>query len=240
MAIDGSIVYLEQIALYRILRVLPQEDTSVKDLSLRGLLQGVGVAQSCITDLIRCLDQNGYLLVSGATSLMVYRGVSPVPDDEMFEVTGNLVESFHSQSGYEDRSFLSKAGMSSSLGYYKEPGVPFSAMDRDGRVRVKSAALAKRGGDAILSESSRMREAIESRPEPAIGMSVYYFDNDVLKVGVISKIEARLSTTLTVDSLVYTVTNRELHTESIAYNVFTTRDALEEWFRNRVESLGEL
>ena len=84
------------------------------------------------------------------------------------------------------------------------------------------------------------REEIESRPEPTIGMSVYYFDNDVLKVGVISKIEARLSATLTVDSLVYTVTDRDLHTESLTNNVFTTRGELEGWFRKRVESLGEL
>lgn len=242
MAIDDSIVFLEQVSLYRILRMLPDKDTRVRDMSIRGIMRDAGIAQLYVTSLIKCLNNEGYLFISGTGAAMTFRGADAVSDSEMDKVTYDLCCVFHSMPGYEDRTFLSKLGLSGNKLYSQEHGVPFGGVRSSlsaPRVKVKEDALRARGVD-VLKESAAKRKEIESRPEPAIGMSVYYFDNDVLKVGVISKIEARLSSTLTVDSLVYTVTDRELHTESIAYNVFTTRDALEEWFRNRVESLGEL
>lgn len=242
MSLDDSIVFLEQIALYRILIQLPSEDTSVRDISLRGLMQDAGVAQAHITSLITCLQNEGYLFVSGSNLTMTFHGAATPSDSEMDKVTYELCCVFHDMDGYAGKTFLSKLGMSANKLYYEEHGVPFGSsrvISDAPRVKVKEEALRDRGMD-VLEESKAMREAIESRPEPTIGMSVYYFDNDVLKVGVISKIEARLSATLTVDSLVYTVMDRNLHTESIAYNVFTTRSALEDWFRKRVESLGEL
>ena len=242
MPLDDSIVFLEQIALYRILTQLPAEDTSVRDKSLRGLMQDAGVAQAHITSLMTCLQNEGYLFVSGSNLTMTFHGAATPSDSEMDKVTYELCCTFHDMDGYADRTFLSKMGMTWNKLYYEECGVPFGGsrvVSGTPRVKVKEEALRARGVD-VIEESKAKREEIESRPEPTIGMSVYYFDNDVLKVGVISKIEARLSATLTVDSLVYTVTDRDLHTESLTNNVFTTRGELEGWFRKRVESLGEL
>ena len=242
MSIDDSIVFLEQIALYRILTQLPAEDTSVRALSLRGLIQDAGVAQAHITSLISCLQNEGYLFVHGASLTMTFRGATKPLDSEMDKVTYELCCTFHDMDGYADRTFLSKMGMTWNKLYYEECGDPFGSsrvISDAPRVKVKDEALRARGMD-VLEESKAMREAIESRPEPTIGMSVYYFDNGVPRVGVISKIEARLSATLEVDSLVYTVTDRNLHTESVASSVFTTRGELEDWFRKKVESLGEL
>ena len=242
MSIDDSIVFLEQIALYRILILLPEEETSVRDLSLRGLLGDVGVAQAHVTSVISCLKNEGYLFTNSSGIMLTFYGAHKPLDSEMDKVTYELCCVFHDMDGYAGKTFLSKLGMSENKLYYEKHGVPFGSsrvVSDAPRVKVKEEALRVRGMD-VLKESKAMREAIESRPDPTIGMSVYYFDNDVLKVGVISKIEARLSATLTVDSLVYTVMDRNLHTESIAYNVFTTRSELEEWFQKRVESLGEL
>ena len=242
MSIDDSIVFLEQIALYRILTQLPAEDTSVRNLSLRGLMQDAGVAQAHITSLISCLQNEGYLFVHGASLTMTFRGATKPLDSEMDKVTYELCCTFHDMNGYTDRTFLSKMGMTWNKLYYEEHGVPFGGsreVSDAPRVKVKEEALRARGMD-VIEESRAKRKEIESRPVPMIGMSVYYFDNDVLNVGVISKIEARLSATLTVDSLMYTVTDRDLYTEILTNIVFTTRGELEEWFRNKVESLGEL
>lgn len=242
MSLDDSIVFLEQIALYRFLTLLPEEETRVRDLSLRCLLGDVGVAPAHVTSVLSCLKNEGYLFTHSSGIKLTFHGAHKPLDSEMDKVTHELCCIFHDMDGYAGKTFLSKLGMSANKLYYEEYGVPFGSsrvISDAPRAKVKEEALRARGMD-VLKESKVMREAIESRPEPTIGMSVYYFDNDVLKVGIVSKIEARLSATLKVDSLVYTVMDRNMHTESIAYNVFTTRSELEEWFQKRVKSLGAL